>query len=150
MSKLKLFKFLLTLLLLFSIPETNFAQGNTGFLKAKDFTPASFLQLFKYRSDYPKFYFVTIETEFPSDWITESQVDSLIRYVKSRDKAYCLVNPLSSYLPIDSAQLGGYAIKLISAYKEKVRPEFGLYDCPMTDDKRADELIQWWSKQKRR
>lgn len=128
----------------------NIAQNKSGFLKPKDFTPLEFLQLFKFRSDYPKFYFVTIEDKFPSEWITEKQVDSLIHYVKSKDRAYCFVNPLSSYIPTDSAQLGGYAIKLISAYKEKITLEFGLYDCPMTDDKKAQQLIEWWTHEKNR
>ena len=86
--------------------------------------------------------------EFEENWVKRTDIDSLLKLTKSKLKCDCFLNPLSSYIPSDSADLGGYAIALIKSYKDKKRMSFGLYSCPKTSDKEAEELITWWTHQK--
>ncbi|HWY34891.1 MAG TPA: hypothetical protein VNX68_09605, partial [Nitrosopumilaceae archaeon] len=55
---------------------------------------------------------------------------------------------VSSYVPFDSlAEVGGYAIQWIKAFKEKKNFSFSLYTCPKVNIKEADSLIMWWSQE---
>ena len=93
---------------------------------------------------------VTMEDSFPKNWLTKSDIDILIKLVNSKEKCNCFLNPLSSYISTnDHAELGGYAICLINAYKEKRNVSFGLNACPKTNKVDANELIQWWTKRNR-
>ena len=92
--------------------------------------------------------FMTMTDDFPKNWIKASQIDTLINLVNSKQRCLCFVNPLSSYIPFeDSADLGGYAIELIKAYKNRKTVSFGLNSCPKTNERDAQTLIEWWSKQ---
>jgi len=95
--------------------------------------------------------FITIEDDHTSiNWIKLQDIDTLIALTKSKKQCRCVVDPLSSYLPTnDYAELGGYAILLLKQYKDKKDIRFGLYDCPKTDEKAADELIKWWTQSKK-
>ncbi len=94
--------------------------------------------------------FVTTSGDFPDKWIKTTDIDSLIKLVKSKEKCACLVNPLSSYIPIDSnAELGGYAIDMISSYREGRNFSFSLWTCPKESDQLADSLILWYSQRKK-
>ena len=64
--------------------------------------------------------------------------------LKSEEKCYCFLNPLSSFIPSDSATVGGYVIQLITAYQQEKRVTFGLYSCPKTNEFEADNIIKWW------
>jgi hypothetical protein len=56
-----------------------------------------------------------------------------------------LVDPISSYIPFDSvAEVGGYAIQWIKAFKRKKKYSFSQYTCPKVNIKEADSLIRWW------
>ena len=91
---------------------------------------------------------VTIVDSFPNDWLTKKDIDTLIKLVNSKEKCNCFLNPLSSYIPTnDSGEVGGYAIWLITAYKEKKKVSFGLNACPKVDKTVADRLIKWWAVQ---
>ncbi|CAN5544684.1 hypothetical protein BH10BAC2_BH10BAC2_37860 [soil metagenome] len=89
--------------------------------------------------------------DFPDFWVNANDIDTLITLVESKQKCYCFLNPLSSHIPFgDSADLGGYVIRIIKAYKENRRLSFGLYSCPKTNEKDAEELIKWWASQKQK
>jgi hypothetical protein len=98
-----------------------------------------------------EFNFITINDQSISkDWINSKDIDTLITLVKSKKKCKCVVNVLSSYLPISkSAELGGYVLFLLTHYKEGKDINFGLSNCPMTNENEADELIKWWRQTKR-
>ena len=112
----------------------------------RNMTPFSFLELMKKGA---KSGIVTIANDFPATWIHEEDVKELIKLVNSREKCGCFLNPLSSRIPTEEATVGGYAIALISAYKEKRKVDFGLYACPETTKQKVDALLKWWATQKK-
>ena len=88
----------------------------------------------------------TIESDFPKDWIKSQHLDSLIALVESKEKCNCYLNPLSSYVPQDSAEVGGFAIEFIKAFKENKKVDLGLYSCPKVNQKEVTEIKIWWKK----
>jgi hypothetical protein len=91
-----------------------------------------------------------IDDKFPKHFVKRSDIETLLKSIKSIERCKCTFNPLSSYLPrrTDTAELGGYIISLIKSYKNKTRFSVGLHFCPKLDGKEADYLIDWWSKNK--
>ena len=88
---------------------------------------------------------------FPDDWVKKENIEPLIKLLKSQEKCYCIVNPLSSYsASSESATVGGFAIELINSYRLKKKLSFGLWSCPETDERKANEIIAWWEKEKMR
>ena len=88
----------------------------------------------------------TIESDFPKDWIKSQHLDSLIALLESKEKCNCYLNPLSSYVPQDSAEVGGFAIEFIKAFKENKKVDLGLYSCPKVNQKEVTEIKSWWKK----
>jgi len=122
-------------------------QISNSFLTGYNIDPLSFINTVIL--DKKNELIVTASGTFPDNWIKDTDVDSLIKLVKSKEKCPCLVSPLSSFLPFDSvSQVGGYAILMVKAYKEGKNFGFGLYICPKENDKEADSLIRWYSQKK--
>jgi hypothetical protein len=116
------------------------------FILPRNFTPIQFINLLRIKnSKTSNFFFISIVDDFPENWITKKDIDSLIVFIKSKDKCYCFVDPLSSFIPNDYSELGGYIIEMINSYKRKETLSFGLYSCPKLDETNADELIEWWN-----
>lgn len=122
---------------------------------AKDLTPIEFLQILLDTSqlflnasgNLDPFPFVTMQHDFPKNWINETNINDLIPLIYSQQQCKCYVNPISSFLPLDStANIGGFAIAMVNAYKEKEPVNFGLYTCPKFDKIEADLLKVWWEK----
>ncbi|RKS02840.1 hypothetical protein [Flavobacterium sp. 102] len=121
---------------------------NNWVLKStKEYTPLSFIEAAKKTVN--PFDFSSIENDFQKGWITAKDLDSLILVVDSKETCNCYLDPLSSYIPNDSAQVGGFAIEFIKAFKENKKVDFGLYSCPKVDEKEAEELKVWWKNQNR-
>jgi hypothetical protein len=117
-------------------------------LTPQKMTPLTFLEAMKIKGKpVNNLAVVTMEDSFPNNWLTRKDIDTLIKLVNSQQRCNCFLNPLSSYIPNDSAYVGGYAIRLIVAYKEERKVTFGLYACPKVDKIVADRLIQWWTNQ---
>ena len=117
-------------------------------LTPQKMTPLSFLERMKIKGKrINNLAVVTMEDSFPNNWLTKNDIDTLIKLVNSKEKCNCFINPLSSYIPSDNANVGGYAIRFIEAYKEKRKVSFGLYACPKVDKVEANKLIQWWTGQ---
>lgn len=114
-------------------------------LSPESMTPLEFLRIMKQLDNYRPFGGVTMLDSFPKNWVKKKDIDTLIKLVHSREKCNCFLNPLSSYIPKDSADLGGYAIQLIESYKQKKKLTFGLYACPKTNKIEADKLVNWWN-----
>lgn len=83
------------------------------------------------------------QSKTPNSWIKETDLATLLKLVKSKTPCKCIVSPFSSYIPNEAADLGGYAIRLLTNYKNGDDINFGLYSCPKSDDNKADELIRW-------
>jgi hypothetical protein len=126
------------------------SECDTAFwLTPKNLTPYSFLEIMKRKGPASDNLAVIVMTDsFPYNWIKPEDIDSLIKLVNSKEKCNCFLNPLSSHIPNDSADIGGYAVALIASFKQKEKVSFGLYACPKTNKKDADELIQWWTTEK--
>lgn len=134
--------------------ETSSNSGSTSvdisvqhvsWLTPESMTPLEFLGTMKQGDNYDPLEVVVMLDSFPKNWIKKKDIDNLSKPVNSREKCLCFLNPLSSYIPKDSADLGGYAMKLIESYKQKKKLSFGLYACPKTTKIEAEELINWWS-----
>ncbi|RZK01857.1 MAG: hypothetical protein EOO46_19035 [Flavobacterium sp.] len=147
---------LLSFLLLFLITTFSFGQkktlsgqSTTHWLTPEKMTPLSFLHTMKIKGNQANHFAVlTMVDSFPKDWLTKKDIDTLVKLVNVKEKCSCFLNPLSSYIPTnDSAELGGYAIRLIKAYKEKRKVSFGLYACPKIEKGEGDALIRWWATQ---
>ena len=143
-------------LLILTFTSFTFGQSKSAskdstslFMTPKNMTPLGFIEALKPKDNLEsKLGLVTMIDSFPSNWLTKKDIDTLIKLVNSKEKYNCLKNPFSSYIPInDSADLGGYAIWLIKAYKENISVSFGLHFCPKSNKEDADELIRWWTKQ---
>ena len=89
------------------------------------------------------------QNDFPKDWVKIGDIDSLVSIIDSKEKCNCYFNPFSSYIPKDSAQVSGFAIEFIKAFKENKKVDLGLYNCPKVDEKEAEELKVWWENQNR-
>ncbi|UPT69342.1 MAG: hypothetical protein M0D53_01920 [Flavobacterium sp. JAD_PAG50586_2] len=117
-----------------------------GFKSATEYTPLSFIKAAQNRN--PLNLFET-QNDFPKDWVKIVDIDSLVSIIDSKEKCNCYFNPFSSYIPNDSAQVGGFAIEFIKAFKENKKVNLGLYSCPKLNEKEAEELKVWWENQKK-
>jgi hypothetical protein len=122
--------------------DTSALHGS--WLTPESMTPLQFLATIKQKDSSVPLGVLTMLDSFPEDWAKKKDIDTLIKLVNSREKCYCFLNPLSSHIPNDSADLGGYAIQLIESYKGKKKLSFGLYACPKTNKIQADKLVSWW------
>ena len=130
-------------------PEKKSTKTHLGSLKydfksSKELNPLSFIRELKKEN---QLNVITIQNDFPKDWIKIQHLDSLILIVDSKEKCNCYLNPLSSTVPKDSAEVGGFAIEFIKAFKENKKVDLGLYICPKVDENEAEELKVWWKNQ---
>jgi len=132
-----------------TMKEQSEMENETGelWLNPKNMTPLSFIETVRKKTNAGDLNVITMFDDFPDNWIKREDIDSLIKLVKSEEKCYCFLNPLSSFIPSDSATVGGYAIQLITAYRMGERVNFGLYSCPKTNEFEADNIIKWWTEQ---
>lgn len=119
---------------------------NAPWLSPRNMTPFSFLEIMKKGNNLGA---VTMENDFPTNWVGKEDVASLIRLIDSKKKCSCFVNPLSSRIPSGDANVGGYAIAFLTAYKEGRKVDFGLYACPETYKQEVDALLVWWAAQEK-
>jgi hypothetical protein len=85
-----------------------------------------------------------IANQFPKNWVKLDDVKKLILLIESKEKCKCLVDPLSSYIPKQNADIGGYAILFINSFKNKSKIDIGLYSCPETNKNDIEEIQKWW------
>ena len=120
--------------------KLNTKQSDT----TKHLTLYEFLDAIKTRDAPKHLNFLSAVEKFPIDWIKASDIDTLISLVESKEKCRCILNPLSSYIPIDEkADLGGYAILFLNSFRNNKSVEFGLWACPETDKDDVAELLNW-------
>lgn len=116
-------------------------------LTPKQFTPISFLSAVVKKNDKDApINVITMTDEFPEDWVKESDIDTLMTLIQSTKKCNCILNPLSSYIPINNdADIGGYAIIFVNSFRQKTKIKLGLYNCPKTDKQSVKEINNWWT-----
>jgi hypothetical protein len=121
-------------------------------LTPKEFTPSSFLNAVIDKNDKDTIInVITMEDDFPVDWVKHSDIDTLVKLITSTKKCKCFLNPLSSYIPTNkNADIGGYAIIFINSFRQKSKINLGLYSCPTTDQKSVEEITKWWTEYKKK
>jgi hypothetical protein len=140
----------------FSIGDSSFISSlwennKNPFLKPDQFNPITFLNAVSRNSRSKTGSFIipiTMFDNFPIDWVKKEHIDTLISVLNSKDTCGCILNPLSSFIPNDYADKGGYAAIFIKAFRDKKPVSFGLHSCPKVDEQLNEELINWWSKEK--
>jgi hypothetical protein len=86
----------------------------------------------------------------PENWLTKSDVDSLVTLINSTDSAKCIMLVISSYYPLnESSTIGGQILSIIKAYKDKKKYPTFLTSCAKTDQKQIAEIENWWNEQKK-
>lgn len=86
----------------------------------------------------------------PENWLTKSDVDSLVTLINSTDSAKCIMLVISSYLPLnESSTIGGQIMNIIKAYKDKKKYPTFLISYAKTDQKQIAEIEDWWNEQKK-
>ena len=122
------------------------ASINSKMPSAKLFTPSSFIEAATIKdNDDTTLKIITIENDFPIDWVKDSDIPTLLTMINSTKKCYCYMNPLSSYIPTKcNANVGGYAIIFINSFRNKTKIDLGLNNSPLTDKKSVEEITKWW------
>lgn len=101
----------------------------------------------KYSSD--KTYLILLSDKTSANWIEKSDVEWLMKYVDSKEPSYCVMQVFSSHLPInETSKLGGQVMNLIDSYRLKKEYPFFLTDCSKNDEKRSEEIKEWWKTNK--
>lgn len=93
---------------------------------------------------------LTIGLKKPDGWITENDIDSLMTFITSKAPAKCVMQIVSSYIPVkDSSTIGGQAMDIIEAFiNNKTYPSF-LTSCAKTDEERIKQIKKWWVEKKK-
>ncbi len=102
--------------------------------------PVEFIEVMVEAKEYSDY--KTISGDFPDGWIQESHVSELLALLGSTEPSACYVNVLSSFLPSDSAEAGGFARLFLEAYLAESAVDLGLYSCPLVDAERNEEIIE--------
>ena len=132
------------------VTEKSRTTDTSYWLSPKTLKPFTFLEIMKKkRTTANDFDVIVMIDSFPDNWVRREDIDSLMTLVGSKEKCNCYLNPLSSYIPQDNAEVGGFAIELVSSFRQNKKVSFGLYSCPKTNEKEAEELIRWWAQQKK-
>lgn len=141
--------------------DVNISKKNTCCYAAQ-FTPISFIKYFSRNQGNNSVLNVTVNKgtdtvlnvitmidNFPENWVKETDIDTLISILSSKERCSCFLNPLSSKIPTDDyAETGGYAAVFIQSFMKNQKIELGLYACPKTDEILNSELINWWTAEK--
>lgn len=88
--------------------------------------------------------------KFPENWVNYKDIEKLIPLISSEKKCLNFMNVFSSHIPVnDYSNVGGYAILFINSYRTKSKVKMGLYNCPKTNKKAVNEILNWWKKYKK-
>ena len=131
------------------INVANFKQTNdflNNVANPKSYNSESLLKKIRIKkSESNGLHFFTIVNEFPENWVKKEEIENLIGLIDSKENCKCLVNPLSSKIPInEKSTIGGYAIMLIKSFKNKTKIDIGLTLCPTTAPNEIIEIKNWW------
>ncbi|MNK19084.1 hypothetical protein D3C87_373020 [compost metagenome] len=121
------------------------------YIDFKKVTPKEYFAKLKIDSskfDSQKNYLITIPMTTPKSWMTKKDVEYLMNYIDSEEPAYCVMQIISSHLPLnEKSTLGGQAMNLIDSYRLKENYPYVLTDCSKTDKKRITEIRKWWNEE---
>ncbi len=131
------------------IDNLNHNQETPNILTPDQFTPLSLINAVTLNKEKDSLVnVITLSDNFPIDWVKSTDLDTLITLIKSTIKTKCLVNYLSSNIPTNNADIGGYAISFINSFRNKTKIKIGLYNCPKTNKESVEEIMIWWANYK--
>lgn len=114
-------------------------------LSPKDLNPKSFITLFKkkYNKD-SKLNFITMNGDFPENWVKPEDVQYLISIMNSKEKCCGFMHFYSSFISDDNAEVGGFAIIFLNSYISKTKINLGLNSNPKTDADSIKKIETWY------
>lgn len=125
--------------------------SKSDFINLNDISIYQFIELLKIDNEKPNHLNVlTVGMQSPENWIAEKDIDSLMTLINSSEPAKCVMQVISSHLPIgDSSSIGGHVLDIIEAFKDKKSYPTILTSCSKTDKERINKLSKWWNEQKK-
>lgn len=125
--------------------------SKSDFINLNDISVFQFIELLKIDNEKPnQLNILTVGMQSPENWVTEKDIDSLMTLINSTEPAKCVMQVISSYLPVgDSSTIGGQVMEIIEAFKDKKSYPTILTSCAKTDKERIDKLAKWWNEQKK-
>lgn len=129
-----------------SIKITDHGGYNNEWLNPGQFTPLTFIDYFTIKNNQTsEINIITLEDSFPEHWVKIADIEKLIPLIRYQQKCNCMQNPFSSIIRSGHADVGGYAILFINSFRKNEKIEIGLYNCPCTDEKSAEDIEKWWN-----
>lgn len=125
--------------------------AKSDFINLNDYSVYQFIELLKIDKDnLSQLNILTVNMQTTENWVTKKDIDSLMTLIYSREPAKCVMQVVSSHLPIgDNSTIGGQVMDIIEAFKENKSYPTILTSCAKTDQERIDKLTKWWDKQKK-
>lgn len=125
--------------------------SKSDFVNLKDYSVYQFIELLKIDNKTPnQLNILTVGLQTPENWVSAKDIDSLMTFIKSNEPAKCVMQIVSSHLPLgDSSTIGGQVMDIIEAFKDKKSYPTILTSCAKTDQERIKKLTVWWNEQKK-
>lgn len=125
-------------------------DSHEGFINLNQISVFEFIELLKINEENKgKTNILTIGSIAPQLWVTEKDIEILINYIHLTEPSRCVVQSISSYLPVgDSATIGGHAMDIIEAFMENGTYPHFLTSCAKTDGNRIERIRNWWNERK--
>jgi uncharacterized protein len=125
--------------------------SKNDFINLKDYSVYQFIELLKIDNEKPnQLNILTIDMQTPENWVSAKDIDSLMTFINSTEPAKCVMQVVSSHLPLgDSSTIGGQVMDIIEAFKENKSYPTILTSCAKTDQERIEKLTEWWNEQKK-
>ncbi len=127
----------------FKINRTKIDYSKT--INVKDLNPKSFITLFKERYNKTQINIVTMDGDFPDNWVKSNDIPYLISIMRSKEKCCAYMHIYSSFLSLEDAEVGGFfAIIFLNSYISKTKINLGLNSYPKTDEESIRKIEKWY------
>ncbi|RKR11318.1 hypothetical protein C8C83_3038 [Flavobacterium sp. 90] len=113
-------------------------------IDAKDLNPKSFITLFKERYNKTQINIVTMDGDFPENWVKPNDVQYLMSIIRSKEKCCGYKHTYSSFLSFEDAEIGGFAIIFLNSYISNTKINLGLNCNPKTDEESIRKIEKWY------
>ena len=125
--------------------------SKSDFINLNEISVYQFIKLLKIDKEIAtQLNILTIGLQTPDNWVTEKDIDTLMTYINSTEPSKCVMQVISSHLPVgDSSTIGGQVMDIIEAFKENKSYPTILTSCAKTDEERIVRLKKWWDEQKK-
>ena len=116
------------------------------YVHLNEMTVFEFLELVKVDQKNP---LVLVGSKAPVDWLTPSDIDSLITLIDAKEPTKMLfVGYTDEYLAANST-LGGYVMDILEAHINKEQFPVRQTEIPRADFNRKERLLKWYHEQKK-